>query len=162
MQPEFLTALARKCNQLEVHTTLDTSGYAPPHIFQSIAEGIDLFLYDLKIKDGQTHMKYTGVSNDAIINNLEYLVDTGRGEDVIIRFPVITEITDTENNVNDIVDFVSSLDEVKKIDLLPFHNVEEKYKRLGKKYKITETAPPSTDTIDRIKKKFEERGFTVR
>ncbi len=162
MQPELLTAIVHECNQLGVHTTLDTSGYAPSHTFRSVAEGIDLFLYDLKIMDGQTHMKYTGVSNDAIINNLKYLVDTGRGEDVIIRFPVITGITDTENNVNDIVGFVSSLDDVKKIDLLPFHKVEEKYKRLGKKYRITDIVSPSTNTIDRVRKEFEEKGFTVR
>jgi pyruvate formate lyase activating enzyme len=77
-QPLFLKEALKECEDRKIHVALDTSGYAHPEVFKSIAEHVDLFLYDLKLLDDFNHRKYTGVSNKLIIENLTYLVEIGR------------------------------------------------------------------------------------
>lgn len=160
MQPEFLKELIVKCREEDIHITLDTSGYADPDTFESIIDDIDLFLYDLKIVDDDLHRKYTGTSNEMILENLKTL--SKRGKEVIIRFPVIPGITDTEENLDDIVDFLFDLKHIKEIDVLPYHNVEEKYNKLGKEYKLEESRSLNEESIQDIKNRFEKEGFFVK
>jgi len=162
MQPKFLKAILKRCKEEGIHTALDTSGYASSTIFKSIINEVDLFLYDLKLLDDEQHLKYTGVSNDRIIKNLNTLSEKEGERDVIIRFPVIPKITGTEKNIDDLVDLVSSLNWIREIDLLPFHNVEEKYKRLGKKYKMKRIQSPSENEMKSIKEKLENKGLNVK
>ncbi|UCF49338.1 MAG: hypothetical protein JSU91_06200, partial [Thermoplasmatales archaeon] len=129
-------------------------------IFNTILNYIDLFLYDLKLLDDQQHKKYTGVSNKVIIKNLETLQKNRK--DVILRFTIINGITYTKENLRNIQNFVSSLKGINEIDILPFHNVSEKYNRLGKEYRLNDTKPPSKDDILIIKELFEQGGLNVK
>ena len=161
-QHEFLREVLIECKKRDIHATLDTCGFTSKEIFASILDYVDLFLFDLKLADDEEHKKYTGVSNKLIEDNLRMLIDKGRVKDVILRFPVIPEITDTEKNIDDLVEFVSSLTGINEIDLLPFHDVSEKYKRLGKEYKMTVQEAPSPVKLEYIKQKFEAIGLYVK
>ena len=57
----------------KIHTAVDTSGYISWEILDKISPKVDLFLYDLKIMDSKKHQKYTGVSNEIILENLKKL-----------------------------------------------------------------------------------------
>ncbi|HHY05272.1 MAG TPA: glycyl-radical enzyme activating protein [Thermoanaerobacterales bacterium] len=162
LQHQFLKEALKECQRRDIHTVLDTSGYATKDVFSSVADYVDLFLYDLKLADDEEHLKYTGVSNRSIKDNLQMLLDMGRGNDVILRFPVITGITDTEENVNGLVEFVSSLKGLNEIDLLPFHDVSEKFKRLDAEYKMTVQKAPTKQKLKAIKEKFEAIGLYVK
>lgn len=83
-----------------INTALDTSGYAPLDVLKKVEPLVDVFLYDLKLFDEEEHIKYTGVSNKIIKRNLEFLVKIGRAKDVLLRFPVIPGITDTEEGTS--------------------------------------------------------------
>ena len=161
-QHQFLIEALKECKKRGIHTVLDTSGYAPENVFSSVLDYVDVFLYDLKLADNEEHIIYTGVSNVLIINNLRMLVDTGRGKDVILRFPIIPGITDTEKNIDDLVEFVSSLKSIREIDLLPFHDVSEKYNRLGIEYKMPAQEAPPQEKLQYIKRRFEEIGLYVK
>ncbi len=160
MQPVFLKAVLERCKEKGIHTALDTSGYASPKVFNSIIDDIDLFLYDLKLLNDRQHWKYTGVSNKLIKKNLG--TGSGKGRNVILRFSVIPRITDTKENIDELVNFVSSLKGIHEIDLMPFHNVNEKYKRLGKEYKMEGAQSPSEEKMKNIKGKLEKAGFYVK
>ena len=82
------------------------------------------------------HIKCTGVSNKPILYNLHYANTVGKP--VIIRVPVIPTITDTDRNVDGLVKLLESLnlDRVLRVDLLPYHDVREKYERLDMEYKM--------------------------
>ena len=160
MQSEFLKELIKKCKEEDLHITLDTSGYIDSDTFESIIDNIDLFLYDLKIMDDEQHKKYTGTSNKKILKNLKLL--SKRGKEVIIRFPVIPGITDTDENLENIIDFLSGLKNIREIDILPYHNVEEKYKRLGKEYKLEDVKSPEESRIKDVKERFEKEGYVVK
>lgn len=161
-QHKFLTEALKECKKRDVHTVLDTSGYASREAFASVLDYVDIFLYDLKLADDEEHIKYTGVSNKQIKDNLRMLVDKGRGSDTILRFPVIPGITDTEKNIDGLVEFVSSLKGINEIDLLPFHDVSEKYSRLGKEYKTPVREAPPRERLKHIKEKFEKIGLCVK
>jgi len=47
-QPEFLGELLRGARARDIHTALDTSGYAPWDVMDGLRGDVDLFLYDLK------------------------------------------------------------------------------------------------------------------
>ncbi|UCB59269.1 MAG: glycyl-radical enzyme activating protein [Thermoplasmatales archaeon] len=160
MQHEFLKETLKLCKKRSIHTALDTSGFCHSDVFNTLIKFNDLFLYDLKIIDDQQHKKYTGVSNKKIIKNLDILQE--KEKDIIIRFTIVKGITDTKENLRDIINLVSSFEKIKGIDLLPFHNVNEKYQRIGKQNKLKDIKPPSSNDIKRIKKQFEQKDLNVR
>jgi pyruvate formate lyase activating enzyme len=160
MQPGFLTETLKRCQTRGIHTTLDTSGYALPAVFTTMLKYTDLVLYDLKLFDEHQHRKYTGVSNTRIIKNLDTILEKRKA--VILRFPAIQGITNTEENLKALLDYVSSLKGITAIDVLPFHNVQEKYLRLGKDYKLSDLQSSSPDDMRIIKEQCEQRGLYVR
>ncbi|MCK4836129.1 MAG: glycyl-radical enzyme activating protein [Candidatus Aminicenantes bacterium] len=161
MQPDFLKALLFFCQKSGIHTAVDTSGYAPYDIIESIIDMVDLFLYDLKFLDPELHAKYTGMDNRLIISNLKKL--DGRAKKIIIRFPIIPEITGSKKNVEQISQFIASLHHTRDIDLLPYHQfAQKKYQRLNiinRMKAIPEPLPPQL--LEEIKHHFESRGFRV-
>ncbi len=160
MQASFLKEALKQCKEKGFHTALDTSGFVHPHVFENIIEYVDYFLYDVKLANEEEHKKYTGVSNKNIKENLKLLDE--KGKNVLLRFPVIPGITDTDRNITGILEFLSSLRWIREIELLPFHDVREKYKRLSKKYKMTNHKAPSQEAMKRIKEAFEKIGFSVK
>jgi pyruvate formate lyase activating enzyme len=160
MQPIFLRDVLKQCKNKGIHTALDTSGYASKYILNSIINYVDLFLYDMKIINNNQHEKYTGMSNEIILKNLKTLESNKKN--VILRFTVVKGITDTRENINNVLNLVSSLKKIYKIDLLTFHNVKEKYFRLGKEYKLNNIQSPTNDEINNIKDQFVQRGFNVK
>ena len=66
----FSLALLSKLKDAKIHTAIETCGYAPWGNLLEIAKVTDLFLYDLKHMNSDTHKYYTGVGNELIVNNL--------------------------------------------------------------------------------------------
>jgi len=162
MQPVFLLASLKKLKERYIHTALDTSGYATRDVLKSVMDFVDIFLYDLKLYDDNEHKLYTGVSNRIIKDNLRYLVNSGRGKHVILRMAIIPGITDTERNIEGWKSFILQLKDVEEIDLLPYHDVSEKFRRLGKEYKMNVHDSPTSEKMKEIKEKFEEIGLRVK
>jgi pyruvate formate lyase activating enzyme len=162
LQHLFLNEALTECKNRDIRTALDTSGYASEAVLSSVMDRVDVILYDLKLADEDEHRKYTGVSNNPIKENLRMLADRGRGRDVILRFPVIPGITDTQKNVDALVEFISTLKGINEIDLLPFHDVSEKYHRLGIEYQMPVRQTPAPSKIKYIKERFESIGLYVK
>jgi pyruvate formate lyase activating enzyme len=148
-QPDFLTELLGMCKAHKLHTTIDTSGYAPVEVIEKVAKLADLFLYDLKIIDDEKHYLYTGVSNERILENLHQLAVLQ--SPVIVRIPVIPGYTDTYENMDAIARFVAGLDYSYPVDLLPYHRAGgDKYSRLGMPYHLEATLAPSRSRLEEI------------
>ncbi len=87
MQSEFLSEALGLFRQSGIHTAVDTSGQADRRIIDRIIGDTDLFLFDIKHLDPDKHLKYTGVRNGLILDNLTYILS--RGKKVNIRIPII-------------------------------------------------------------------------
>jgi pyruvate formate lyase activating enzyme len=161
MQPEFLQSLLEACRRLSIHTAVDTSGCVEQVHFDLISDLVDLFLFDLKVMDEASHIKYTGVSNNLIHQNLVALAQ--RGERVVIRIPVIPGITDTEENLEAVVSFLKPLESVQHISLLPYNQLgEDKLRRFGLDGPQQKWLPPTAADMSEKKNWFESQGFSVR
>lgn len=161
MQADFLCAFLDACRERGIHTAVDTCGYAPRDVFGQVASRTDLFLYDLKIIDDSIHEKYTGASNRLILENLRSLAETGKP--TFIRVSVIPGITDTDNNIESIMNLVSSLKNIKEIDLLPFYNyADEKYKRLKRENRMRGIEPPTDERMEELRTRFGGLGAKVK
>jgi pyruvate formate lyase activating enzyme len=159
-QPEFLVSLLVECKKMGIHTAVDTSGYTTSETLLEISELVDLFLYDLKLMDDEKHKKYCGVSNGSILNNLRKLSE--RGNQIIIRFPLIPDVNDDEENVEELEAFVSSLRNVKDLSILPYHKTGVfKNKRLKGRAAFTGQIP-TEKKIFNIQQILEKFGLSVK
>ncbi len=160
MQPEFVHAVLEECQLRGFHTALDTCGYAEWSTLDTIRPFVDLFLFDLKIMDDLKHVKYTGVSHDIILKNLRRLAELG--EHIKIRIPIIPGITNDDNNITALCEFVKKLPGDQSIDLLPYHNIaKDKYQRLQKTYDLENLTTPSDDEMLKIKQCIEQFDIEV-
>jgi pyruvate formate lyase activating enzyme len=111
--------------------------------------------------DDETHHKFTGSSNEIILENLRRLSQVH--DNIIVRFPLIPGVNDDETNVRRLGEFVSSLEKVKEIDVLPYHELGiEKYKRLGMVNRMSELEPPTASRMSGIVDKLECFGLLVK
>ncbi len=160
-QSDFLCALLSACREREIHTAVDTSGFAPREVVESVRLLTDLFLYDLKLMDDTAHIRHTGVPVNPILENLKYLAE--QDTQIHIRIPVIPGITDSEENFIRIAEFLSDIPTVKQIGLLPYNRLgDEKIRRLGRTNPMNGAESPSDNHMQSIQALFEERGYKVR
>jgi pyruvate formate lyase activating enzyme len=161
MQPVFLKSLLRACRRARIRTALDTSGYAPWSVLRDIQPLVDLFLYDIKIVNEAEHIKYTGVSNRLILDNLRRLVRNKAR--VCARFPVIPGITDRGRDLRAIAGLIASLRSVEAVSLLPYNFLcPDKYRRMQRKFHLTGLKPPTPSRLQTIKKELLSSGIPVR
>lgn len=160
-QVEFLKEILQKCKINSISTTVDTCGYASRESFEKIYKYADLFLYDFKLFDNELHQKYTNVSNELIKFNLEFLNSVKAN--VIIRIPLIPNITDTENNLTSIANYLMKLENINQIDLLPYNKLaEDKYRRLNQKSQLGNLETQSAEKLEEIKILVESFGFITK
>ena len=160
MQPEFLAELLEKCKAGDIHTTVDTSGYANWEVLSGIAGITDLFLYDIKHMDDLVHTRTVGVSNRVILENLEMLARLHNN--IIIRFPLVPGINDDRANIEKTAQFVSRVG-IREVNILSYHNTGmDKYARLGRDYRLTDTREPSKELIDSAYGIFSQYGINVK
>jgi pyruvate formate lyase activating enzyme len=160
MQALFLEQMLDACKAEDIHTAVDTSGLVSTDTFDSLIDKPDLFLYDLKLIDNDLHKKYTGTSNILILKNLETLNELNK--EVIIRIPLIPTITDTPQNLNDIIRLLNKMPNIKNINLLPYHTIAAgKYKKLNLPNKMEGIKARIEQHNFKIKDLFSNAGFNV-
>jgi len=160
-QAAFLDNLLRSCKHLDIHTAVDTSGYAAWHVLDRIRANTDLFLYDLKIIEDIRHRKYTGVSNQRILENLRALL--AHNQRVILRVPIIPGINDDAQNLRCLGEFAASLTGLERVDILPYHpSARGKYERLAQPYSLSNICSPSDMRMQEIAQMLEHYHPNIR
>jgi pyruvate formate lyase activating enzyme len=159
-QPELLEALLHACRERRIHTTIETCGAAARETVLRLGGLADLILYDLKILDPSRHRQYTGASNRHILENLEALVAAGRP--LTVRLPIVPGINDGRADVRAACDYLAKLN-LTRVDLLPYHRAgAEKYRRLGREYRLEQTLPPADAAMAAMAAEMEAVGIPVR
>jgi pyruvate formate lyase activating enzyme len=160
LQIDFLDAMLKECRSIDLHTVVDTSGFAPKAHFERIVDHVNLFLFDVKHMDDEEHQKLTGVSNMQILENLKFLI--GKGKSLIIRYPMIPGFNDSRENITKMIEFLADLTSHAEIHILPYHRIgRDKYARFNKENKMPDI--PSLQEKDALwaKEIFEKAGFKV-
>lgn len=157
-QPEFTKELFRRAKREEIHTALDTSGYAAWSVIEPILEQIDLVLYDIKHMDSGKHKEYTGVPNELILENLRK-VDAERMP-IWVRIPLIPGHNDDETNFRRIGEFLSGITHLERVDILRYHKMaESKYEHTGQEYSLKGLDTPEKNEVEHLKEILESFGI---
>lgn len=111
----------------------------------------DLVLLDIKHINDEKAKELVGFSNKKELEFARYLSDNNIP--VWIRQVIIPGITDDEEDLIKLKEFVSSLKNVKKIELMPYHELGKfKWENLGLKYELEGVPPATSEDISRVKK----------
>lgn len=136
-QPEFLFDLIDHLKPLNI--AIETSGFSNSTVFKKMIEKVDLVFMDIKHTDPDTHKKYTGVSNNQILNNLKILCDAETP--FYIRIPLIPGVNDTKVNMENTALLLKDAKKLLGVELLPYH------KTAPAKYEmVNRTFNPGFDT----------------
>lgn len=129
MQSEFLLELIEKLKKY--HLCIETCSFCDSEIFKKVINKLDFIIMDIKIADPELHKKYTGVDNALILKNFEILKQSGKP--YLIRTPLISGITDTEENLTAIKQIIGDSNWEK----LPENQMAgAKYKMLGMEFPL--------------------------
>ena len=119
LQPDFVLALGTLAKAEGIHVCVETSGAVAFSVFEKILPAVDLFLFDVKETDPESHLQYTGVKNDLPLANLKTL--NGLGIPVVLRCPIIPGVNDRREHLESLAKLFVSLDSAAGIQLMPYH-----------------------------------------
>ncbi len=160
MQPEFTKEIMRRCHELGLHTALDTSGYCAIDVAKSVLEETDLVLLDIKSYKPELFYQVTHVSIEPTLAMARYLSDINKP--AWIRFVLVPHLTDDLENIQQLADFVATLTNVERLEVLPFHKMGEyKWEQLGLPYSLRDTPPASPELVDQAIAIFKQRGINA-
>ena len=152
LQIEFLIELFKECKKIGIHTTIDSSGgcySTSPHFQEQLMEVLkytDLILLDLKHINRAKHKQLTGMANDHILQFARLLSD--HQVPVWIRHVLVPTVTNDEKDLNELGDFIGTLRNVKKVEILPYHKLGVyKWEALGLEYPLKGIEPPSEEEV---------------
>ncbi|MDR2465193.1 MAG: pyruvate formate lyase-activating protein [Streptococcaceae bacterium] len=165
LQLEFVTELFRKAKELGIHTTLDSCGKPftrkEPFFsqFNELLNVTDLILLDLKQMNPLRHKELTSLTNDNIIELANYLSEVG--QPVWIRHVLVPTKTDFDEDLIKLDNFVKTLSNVVKFEVLPYHTMGEfKWRELGIPYPLEGLEPPTKDRVENAKELLHTKDYT--
>ena len=161
LQSDFVEAIFRRCHELGVTTALDTSGALGMRARDGLLDATDLVLLDIKSFDRAVYARTTGGGN--VTPTLLFARRLAeRGQKVWIRFVVVPGLTDGSKNVSRLAEFVGSLGNVERVDVIGFHHLgEPKYEALGIPYPVRDVAEPTHEQLEPVRAQFRAAGLAV-
>ncbi|MEN6326700.1 MAG: pyruvate formate-lyase-activating protein [Syntrophomonas sp.] len=154
LQHEFVLQLLQKCMETGIHTAIDTSLYISSCIVLEVLPYTNLLLADIKHMDDKKSTLITGASNKLNLENLRLINE--KRVPIWIRYVVVPGLTSEDEDIANMADFVSRLDSVERIDLLPYHSLgKHKWKILGLEYTLEQTEPPDPSLMQKLKETTE-------
>lgn len=139
LQKDFLLKVLKLCRQNHIHTALDTAGCGLGQ-YDEILKYVDLIILDIK------HSTKSGFK-ELTLRDMEESSDflkiaKAMKKKFWIRHVVVPGITDREEHIEKLASIIKCIDNVEKIELLPYHLLGiNKFKELGIAYRL-EGIPP--------------------
>ena len=160
LQIEFVTEFFKLLKERNVHTAIDTSGqpFSEDESFlkklDELLKYTDLVILDIKHIDSKEHKKLTGHSNTSVLSMACYL--SKKKVPVWVRHVLVPGITDSDTQLLDLKSFIDTLDNVEKVEILPYHTLGVfKWKKIGIPYPLEGVAVPTEASIQNAKKIME-------
>ena len=152
LQLNFLLELLPILKQKGIHVAIDTSGsFDLTEDMKKIIDLADLFLLDIKCINDEICKDLTGVSNQKELAFARYLSDIKKP--MWIRQVLVPGITDKEEDLLQLKEFIHSLNTVEKVEILPYHDMGRfKWEELGLKYPLDEVPVATSEDVTRAKK----------
>lgn len=135
IQSDYVLELFKLCKKEGIHTALDTSGYIFNEKIKEVLEYTDLVLLDIKALDKEIYKELTSVGIDNTLRFFEYLKEIKKP--TWIRHVVVPTITDDNELLEKIAQYIAKFNNVEMVEILPYHTLGVfKYKELGIEYPL--------------------------
>ncbi len=152
LQMTALEPLLKKLKKEKIHICVETSLFAEKEQLEIALKHVDLFYVDIKILNEEECKKHLNGNIDKYWDNLNVLYTNI--EKLIYRIPLISNYTDTEENIEDIIKLIRKFP-VKQIEILKQHCLgKSKYEALG--LKVPDLNPLDENKIDKLRNKLLE------
>lgn len=141
LQIPFLIELFKEVKRLGLTTYIDTNGSIPLWEEKELISVTDMFMVDLKSFDLKEHKMLTGMSNDIVIKNIEYMASINKLYE--IRTVIVPELLDNGFNVNETSKLIVSLDSNIRYKII-------KYRPMGVRTEIINSHTPSDEMMNNL------------
>lgn len=153
----FVRELFELCKSDGIGTCVETSGNVAPERLLEVLPVTDHLLFDLKLMDPELHRRYTGQSNDVILQNAR--LASARGADILFRIPLIPTVNDTAENIAKTAEFVKSLPAAPAVQIMPYHRLgDSKYKALGITYTLPHLKVMKQEELEAVQQAYLKEG----
>lgn len=145
LQPEFLLEALKLCKQSGIRTCIDTAGKGLGD-YEEILKYTDLLLYDVKHYTPDGYHEMTGCE----IDETHHFLETAQKMNVPlwVRHVVVPGLTDGDEHLKGLEDYLKTLRNIKKVELLPYHTLGvSKYETMGINYPLDGVEPLSADDV---------------
>ncbi len=134
-QPKFALALLQEAKRRYIKTAVETCGYVVGDVLLEAGQYCNTVMFDIKCMDHAKHKEFTGQDNDLIHENFKAIRKAYPNLPIRVRTPVIPGFNDTKEDIQAIVDFISSFNV--EYELLPYHRLgTQKYINMGRDYPL--------------------------
>jgi len=158
MQDRFAARLFRAVKDMGVHTAIETNGMFGERLTDDELRSIDLVILDMKAFTLEQHKKVTGLPNSDVLEFCNRLSELSRP--MWLRYVLVPGLTDIPEEMEAVAEFGSSLGVVERAEILPFHQLGQyKWERLGLRYQLASTSPPSNELVAKSIQIFREAGL---
>lgn len=165
LQIDFVIEFFKIAKKKGVHTCIDTSGgpftREEPFFgkFNELLKYTDLFLLDIKEMNDEKHKVLTGWTNENILDMARYLSE--QGSDMWIRHVLVPGVTDAEEDLRQLGEFVKELKTVRRFEVLPYHTLGVfKWEELGLDYALKDVNPPTAEELERANDILDTASYT--
>ena len=150
LQVKELIPVLKRLKEYWFNTCLDTNGYILSDEVKELLKYTDHVLPDIKAMDISSHKKITWTEN---LNSLEFIryIDE-QWMNYRIRYVVVPRLTDNEIDIKKLWEFIQSLKNFQRLDLLPYHTLAlHKRENLWWKYPLKSTPAAKNSDIEKVK-----------
>ena len=152
LQSKFLITLFKELKDRNIPTAIDTSGMIDlTDDIKELLSLTDLVLLDIKHINDEKSKELVGFSNNKELVFAKYLSDNNIP--VWIRQVIVPGITNDEDDLIELKNFINSLKNVQKIELIPYHELGKfKWKNLGLTYELEDIPSATAEDIEKAKR----------
>jgi pyruvate formate lyase activating enzyme len=160
MQDRFAVKLLAASKKMGIHNTIETYGFLGEKLSDAELETVDLVMLGIKQWDPARHKSLTGRDIGPTLQFARRLAE--RRRPIWVRFVLVPGLTDDPQDISNIASFAAGLGNVERVDVLPFHQMGRfKWERLGIRYALKDTEPPTIEAVEQTCEIFKEAGLNV-
>lgn len=160
-QDHHLITLLKRLKEKKISTSMETSLHVSWARIERCIGLVGTFLVDLKHTDSEKFRHYVKGDAGLVMRNLEKLAYFGAK--VVVRIPVIPDFNHSVPEIQQMVDFVSTISGIEEIHFLPYHTFGvEKYKMLGMEYEFGPDKKVQESELELYVQYAQSRGFSTK
>ncbi|MGL5964905.1 MAG: pyruvate formate-lyase-activating protein [Fusobacteriaceae bacterium] len=161
MQPEYIREVYKLCKENGIHTALDTSGCLFNEKAKEVLEYVDLVLLDIKSIDADVYRDLAKFEQKPTLEFAQYLKE--KNIKTWIRHVIVPGITDNDENLSRLADYIKTMPNVELVELLPYHTLGEfKYDEMGLEYPLKGVDALSKERLENAREIFKSKGLKIK